>query len=216
MDATWMEVGGLLIRSPVTAGTNLLLAMQCAFYFWVLRTSNTRRAGNWGNFFLMMSIATLAGVFKHGARHLLGPTEFGAILATSNMGGALSTYFAQRATIASHAPTKMQRGLETAVGTQLFLFTAANVWPGPEIVLLIANSALGLLPVMAIEAVRRRMVRGAASVSAGLAVSILTGVVYAADISPAQWFNHIDLAHALMGLSFVMVYHGVRRESTWT
>ena len=33
MDSTWIDVAGLTIRAPVTAGTNLLLAGQCLLYY---------------------------------------------------------------------------------------------------------------------------------------------------------------------------------------
>jgi len=63
--------------------------------------------------------------------------------------------------------------------------------------------------VMGVEALRLR--RGASSgpwTLAGLGVSLFTGVVYVGHISMGVWFNHIDLAHVLMGISFWLMVRG--------
>ncbi len=89
---------------------------------------------------------------------------------------------------------------------------------GPELILLILHSAVGLIPVIVHEALHARDVRGAQLVAIGLSLSILTGVVYLAGLSAGVWFNHIDIAHVVMLVSFVFVYRGARQERTvtWT
>jgi hypothetical protein len=216
-DGAWVQIGGIVIQHPVTAGTNALLAAQCAAYFSILRASQNIRARLWGRFFLMMSVATFAGVFKHGVRHLLGEEVLVVVLAASNLGGGVSTYFAQRATIVSCASASCRAGWRRLVGAQLAAFLVANVVLGPELILLILNSAVGLLPVIIHEALHARDVRGSHLVSTGLALSILTGVVYLAGLSAGAWFNHIDIAHSVMLVSFVLVYRGARQDGApWT
>jgi hypothetical protein len=162
----------------------------------------------------MMSLATLAGVFKHGARHLLGEDALVAVLALSSLGGGVSTYFAQRATIESCAPPTRRAGYRRLIGAQLAVFAAVNVLLGPELILLILNTAIGLLPVIIHEALHRGDVRGAKLVAIGLSLSIFTGVVYLAGLSAGSWFNHIDIAHVVMLLSFALVYRGARQYGT--
>lgn len=219
METTWIELWGTTIKSPVTAGTNLLLAIQCATCFYVLRESPTPRARLWGCFFAMMSAATLAGVFKHGAGHALSVGGMGLVLALSNLASGASTTFAQRATIRTYADTpRTRRWWHRLVYAQLTVFISANLLVGPEIMLLIANTVLGLVPVIVIESMHRRKVCGAGPVAMGLSVSILTGAVYLLGVSLGRWFNHIDIAHALMGVSLLMIYVGVAqsREAAWT
>lgn len=208
MEPLWIEVGGLTIRAPVNAGTNLVLAIQCLVYYRHLRQGPGDRSRFWALFFAGMAVATLAGVAKHGLRHLMSPHWLLIVLWTSNLGSGVSTYFAQRATIAS-SPHHGRSRLERLVLAQLGVFLATNLAFGPEITLLIANTVLGLVPVIVIEA--RRALGGHACggwVASGLAVSILTGAVYILGLSLGPGFNHIDIAHALMGVSFYLILQG--------
>lgn len=211
METIWIEIGGVTIRSPVNAGTNLLLAGQCTACFLALRTGSDARRRRWGLFFAMMGVATLAGVFKHGARHLLDGSQLLTVLAISNLCSGLAVYFAQRATIATHAAETTRPAYRCLADFQLGIFMAANIVLGPGIGLLIANTAVGLVPVIAIEAAHRRTVAGAGLVATGLSVSILTGLVYLGGFSLGAWLNHIDVAHLLMGISFATISRGVRR-----
>lgn len=211
METTWIEVGGLTIRAPVTAGTNLALAVQCLLYYRFLRTGPSARSVQWSGFFMMMAVATLAGVVKHGFRHELAPSALLLMLWASNVAGGISTHFAQRATLVSHASEGITRRVSLLVDTQLVLFLTANIVMGPELPLLIVNTAVGLLPVIGAEArAARRGHAGSAWTAGGLSVSIGTGVVYIAELAVGPWLNHIDVAHLLMGLSFWMMLRGAR------
>ena len=207
---TWIEVWGVTIRSPVTAGTNLILALQCAYYALYLRGAGSERRTGWTLFFAAMALATLAGVPKHGLRHLLGGDLLASVLWTSSLASGAAVYFAQRATIASRTQSATRRRLEWVVGAQAALFLAANVALGPEMLLLIAHTAVGLIPVIVVEAFARRGGDGCGRwVASGLMVSLLPGFVYVFQISLGRWFNHIDVAHALMGVSFYLIVRGV-------
>ena len=207
METTSIELGGVLIQAPVTSGTNLLLAVQCAVYSARLRTDAEPRPRLWAGFFAMMSLATLAGVLKHGLRDTLPDGAFLGVLWISSVTGGVSTYYAQLATIRSHARDATALLLSRAALVQLVVFLAASVGLGPEMTLLIADTAIGLLPVIWFEA------RGCPEggwVAVGLAVSIGTAAVYIARLSVGPWLNHIDIAHALMGVSFLLIARGAR------
>jgi hypothetical protein len=224
METTWIEIGGLTIRAPVTAGTNLALAVQCALYFHSLRLrsvgfpslgfSSLRAGGEararlWGGFFLMMAFATFAGMFKHAFQHEMSETARGLLLWISNVGGGVSTYFAQRASLVFHAPVHVERRLEWLLRVQLILFLGSNIVLGPLLILLIVNSAVGLLPVIGVEAKAAHLGHpGSSWIAGGLSVSILTAGVYIVGLSIGPWLNHIDIAHFMMGASFWMMMRG--------
>ena len=209
MEPTSVVLGGILVAKPVSAGTNLLLCVQCALLYRRRRRAPDERARLWGSFFLWMSIATLAGVPKHGFAHLLSDAGYATVLWISNGAGGLSTWFAQRATISSHVSPGRRRCLEGVVGAQLVVFLAGNALLGPAIFLLIAHTAIGLVPVIAAEArAARRGRAGAGWVAAGLSVSIGTGIVYVAGLSLGPWMGPVDIAHVLMGVSFALIAVG--------
>lgn len=209
METTWLEIGGLTIRAPVTAGTNLLLCIQCAVYYRRLRSSSEARTRLWGGFFAWMAVATMAGSLKHGLRHELSESAFSSVLWLSSLTGALSTYCAQRATLVSYAPPRLTPPLERVARAQLGVFLAASVVLGPEILPLVVNTAVGLLPVIFAEAAAfRRGQRSGGWVACGLLVSIGTGSTYLLSLTLEPWLNHIDLAHLLMGVSFFLIARG--------
>lgn len=218
METTWFDVFGVSVRAPVTAGTNLLLAVQCLVSYHLLRASPSDRHRMWSGFFLLMGVATAAGAFKHGAQHLMGEELLVAVLAVSNLGSAVATYFAQRAAIVSYATRRHRVSLHALVGLQLGLFALTNVVWGPELVFLIPSVAIGLAPVLVAEGLHARRVAGAGLVSAGLAISIASGLVYAVRVSFGPWFSHVDVAHVIMAGSLFLVLLGVRRseEASWT
>jgi len=206
---TWIEVAGLTIRSPVTAFTNLLLSVQCCVYWRRLRSRRADRAGYWWLFFLAMAVATLAGVPKHGLRHVLPADVYLFVLWTSSLGSAASVYCAQRATLASAALNAGDGRLVRLCALQACVFLGANVALGPEMWLIVVHTAVGLIPVIGAEALAaRRGSRRAMWIAGGLGVSLLTGVVYVGRLSLGAWFNHIDVAHALMGVSFWLIVKG--------
>lgn len=211
METTWIEIGGFTIRAPVTAATNLVLAVQCFLYFRSLRTESGARSRLWSGFFLMMAIATLAGVVKHGFKHELSDTGLFLVLWVSSLTSGISTYYAQRATAAAHTRGQLKRRFDRLFQIQLFVFLAGNVALGPQMLLLVANTAAGLLPVIGVEAMAiRRGHPGSRWIAGGLSVSILTGAVYLVGLSLGPWLNHIDIAHLLMGVSFWLLVRGCR------
>lgn len=211
METTWIEIGGLLIRAPVTAGTNLALAVQCVLYARRLRATPGARARLWGGFFSMMAIATLAGALKHGFQHELSETGLFLVLWVSSLGSGISTYYAQRATAAAHAPGHLKRRFHRLFQVQLFVFLVGNVALGPRVLLLAVNAAAGLLPVIGVEAMAlRRGYPGSGWIAGGLSVSVLTGAVYMAGRSAGPWLNHVDISHLLMGVSFWLVGRAFR------
>ena len=216
---TWLEIGGLAIHSPVTALTNLVLTVQCWIYYRRLRNGSLDGAGYWSLFFLAMAATTLGGVPKHGFKDVMSAELYSTVLWISCLGSGVAVYCAQHATLVSHrlARTRMWSpglpgrgdwlGVLPAMQAAAYL-GAATLW-GPEMLLTAANTALGLSPIMVVEAVRLR--RGPSVggwVLAGLGVSLFTGVVYVGHLSMGVWFNHVDLAHVLMGISFWLMVRG--------
>jgi hypothetical protein len=209
MDETWLELGDVLIRQPVNAGTNLFLTCQCVAYGLLLRRSRDESTGRWSTFFLLMASATAAGVVKHGFGHELGAGAYAAILAISNVCAGLSTYAAQDATIRAHVPEQRQAAYRWGCRLQAMSFLAANVALGPELHLLIAHAAVGLVPVIVVESVAARDVSpGGRRIATGLTASLLSGVAYVGNLSPSPWFNHIDVAHMGMACGFHLILRG--------
>lgn len=210
MGAPSIDLGGVTIWAPITVGTNLALCLQCAWYHALLRSAGPAARGFWGLFFLWMAVATLAGAVKHGLRPDLGPWALSGVHWVSSVGGGLAVLSAQRATIRRSPGRRAGRWLERACTLQLLCYLVASTIFGPLVGVLIANTAVGLFPVIFTEADRaRRGVAGATWIAGGLGLSTLTALIYLFQISPAAWLSHVDVAHGLMGVSYWLVLQGV-------
>ncbi len=214
MEATWIELGGYTVHSPVTVGTNLLLAIQCILYSRSLSEAPSARARYWKGFFWFMSVATLAGAVKHGFRPELGVGSVAVVLWVSSLATGLSTFFAQMATAVTHDPPRARRWM-LIFSIQFATFVVGNVVFGPTMLLIIANTACGLLPVIVVEArASWTGYRPGMWVASGLIISIGTSAVYLLEISLSPWFNHVDIAHVLMGVSYAVLLAGSRGSVT--
>jgi hypothetical protein len=208
VDAAWVDVLGVRIQAPVAAGTNVALALQCAYFRWRLRRGVEPAIRLWALFFLAMAVATLAGAPKHALRHVLSPIELTSVLWISSLGSGLAVWAAQRATITSRAGLR-RVGLERASSLQLVAYLVANAAWGPHMSVLIANTVVGLLPVIHAEAGAARGGEPSGGwIAAGFGLSMITGLVYVAELSLGHWVNHIDVAHVLMALSYYLIARG--------
>jgi hypothetical protein len=216
MHTTSLEVGGVLVAHPMNTATNVLLAVQCTTYGLLLRRHRGAGTGEWAAFLLLMAAATGAGIVKHGFGYALGERAYEVVLAISNVTGGLSTYFAQLATVGRRAHP-LAATLRMVAYAQVMVFLAVNLVVGPELLLLIANTAVGLAPVIVVEGRSARSLRsGSGLIAAGLLVAMLAGLIYLADVSLGRWFDHIDLAHAVMALSFYAIARGAASRATPT
>lgn len=209
---TSIRIAGLTVLAPVTVVTNLALGVQCALYYRRLRTEPDDRGRFWGLFFLAMSVATLAGALKHGLPHATPSAGYELVLWACALGSAASVYCAQRATLASRpAGGRVWTALPALEACG---FLAAGLAVGPEMWLVVVNTAVGLVPVLAVESrAAWRGSRASAWVAAGLGVSTGSALAYVGHVSMGVWFNHVDLAHVLMGVSFLLLARGASGEA---
>jgi hypothetical protein len=193
--ASAIELAGVTIWAPVTAGTNVLLCMQCALYGRRLAPEREETRRSWGLFFAWMAVAAGGGALKHGFHPDLGPVALAAVHWVSTLAAGMAVWHAQR-------------------GPQLLAYLVANLALGPLVALMIINTAVGLLPVIFAEASRaRRGAPGSAWLAGGLTVSALPALVYALHLSPASWLSHVDVAHVLMAVSYWLVLVGASSAS---
>jgi len=208
-----IHVAGLTIYEPVTVVTDLALTAQCALYHRRLRGVPDVRGASWGLFFFAMAASTGAGSIKHGFPNALPDGVYETVLWAVALASALSVYHAQRATLASAWIGNGWRGWRALPACQVVVFAAAGLAIGPEMWLVVVNTAVGLVPVLVAESVAAA--RGSASstwVATGLALSLLTALVYVARLSVGVWFTQNDVAHSLMAVSFVLMVRGAAIE----
>jgi hypothetical protein len=203
-------VAGIVVYHPTNVLTDLALAVQSALLARATLRSDRIEALTWAAFFVLTSVSTSFGAFKHA----LGPDALALVrvpvLVSSGMAAAVATLMAQLATLQIHAPpARRRRVLGTLARVQLALFALAFVY-FDAFALVGVDTAVGLAPVLVAETKAAAGGRpGAGAIAAGLGVSLLAGAVYAAGLSPGPWFDHVDVAHALVFVALSWIRRGV-------
>jgi len=205
-------LAGLVMHHPTNVLTDAVLAIQCAVYGRELLREDRAETRTWAAFLVLMSISTALGALKHGLGAAAPAQVRVPVVVTSGMAAAVATLFAQLATFELHgvAPRRHRMLCALACG-QLTLFSLAFV-RSDSFALVGINTAVGLLPVLCVEAwAAWRGRSGARGIAVGLAVALVSGGAYAAAISPSPWFNRVDVAHAFMFVALASIRRGVGR-----
>ena len=209
MDPERFEVAGIVLRSPMAAATNVVLAAVCFASVARLRTARDVRTRMWRLFLVSLGMAALAGVVKHGLAEYAASSWHQAVTLLSNLSAGATVYYAQRATLETLLfGARSRQLLLTLVRLQLAVFALQAVLkPGFGVVML--HTGLGLAGVCAAEwaAYRRGLVTSGWHL-AGVAMALLPGVVYLLRWPSYPWFNHVDTAHVLLAGSCVLILKG--------
>lgn len=205
-------IGELVITSPVTTVTNLVMAAACARLAAGIQGANEPLARRWRQFFMALALALVAGAPKHGFGYARASSwVIGATIVSGLLAG-LAVYAAQRAALQSFAMhPSVERWIPRLFAGQLLglatfghTFMGALTFIGP-----------GLLTVLVAESMAwRRDVRGHGWIATGLAASIVPGATYLAGWPQWPGFNHVDLAHGLILVSLCAIGYGARLAAT--
>jgi hypothetical protein len=186
--------------------TDAVLAGQAGALCVRLRARGAA-ARAWCAFFGAMAVATAAGALRHALPDGAGVTITALLL--SNLASGAAVLAAQRAAL-FWQPHAARQGLADCFHVQLGAFgaTALLRW---DFLPALANTSIGLGWVLATAAAAARRGRpGAAAVAGGLGLGVLAAAVYVRGRAPTAWFDHVDIAHALMIGAFALLYRGAR------
>jgi di/tricarboxylate transporter len=214
-----IELGALKITEPVTAGTDLLIAL-IAIILAVLIFIRVRKIAepvgrnlSWFYFFLFMGLSTFAGALSHGLRYYLPGSAFLFMFTLMNVLSGVSSLYAQLATIDFEVENRTRRMKSFAV--LLFIcfimlviwirsFTVTNIYVTGTFLFVLYNH-------------RRSWKKGknpSKYICYGILISFITAFVFLFKISLSEWFNHKDIAHVFIMISLLVMYQGAKNIHT--
>lgn len=210
MSGVSMELAGITVQSPVSAGTNLLLAFQCGWYASRLHRARLPGREVWAGLFGFLAVGAALGVVKHGFPHLLPDPGVQAVRAGSNLALCAGVTCLQLGAIQRHvAPGRAGTLAHFLAGLLLgtvLLVNSRDRAMGPTAALM----ALGLAPVLLAEARHAWAAHRGQGLAAGLGVALLGGSAYALDVSPSRWLTRTDVAHVAFLLALPLIHRGAR------
>lgn len=201
-----IEIFGLVVSHPWTAVTNLALAAECFLMGWIVARRDVPQACLRACFLFALGWGALFGVTKHGFPDMAGHN---AIRFASNLGLGSAVTFAQlaaiRVRVSAPAPARVLTGLALL---QFSVFLGVSV-VNQDFVVPGLHLALGMPPILvAASWSALRGCRASRWTAAGLLIALGAGVVYALEVGLNAWFNHLDVAHLLLGCTVALMFVG--------
>lgn len=202
---------GFTLHEPVTVLTDLMLSAVGFYYSIKTRKSHAKL---WSVFFLILSLATLAGALGHG----LYTGKDNGFQLTARCLGLASVMIAEMAALRFDFMKPYSKLLQT-----LFIFqflTALTLLLRTHSFRIVAvNGTIGMgIIVSAIHLIAwRKDITGSNLILLGILINAIAGIVHKFALAPHIWFNHNDLAHVLMifglmafakGAQQLQQYHG--------
>ena len=214
MNDVAVQIGGLSVHSPVSALTNLALAVQAAWYAALLSRHGGIRGTMWPSFFAALAVGAALGVLKHGFPHLLASMGTSVVRGGSNLALCAGVVSLILGTVHHHGRRS---------STIKLLHFVAGLFAGTALALNLRSQAMGptgllmaagVMPVLFVEtwcAARFRH-SAASSLGVGLWIALIGGLAFALDVSPSPWFTRTDVAHVAFLLGLPWLYRGARHR----
>jgi hypothetical protein len=216
LDFPSIQIAGLTIHEPMTAFTDVLLSVLSFVLVARIRSRLHESFYNnaWRMFFLFFGISTSIGIVSHGFVSYFSADTNYILWMSMNAFASISVYFALQATI-RYSRTKVQnRELLKRINLTLLLsFLLLTIFLNNFEIFKI-HAAIGVLVIFFTYLTAwSRSLRGSGAIMLAFLVSILTVFVHTAQWSLSSWFNYKDLAHVMMMVSLMLVYHGMQLMS---
>jgi len=205
------EFLGLTFSEPITALTNLGIALICLYaYLQASKVSSYPGHRSWLYFFASLGLTTFMGFFSH----LFSSYDIHWFRVSGWIFGGLAAYFSQVASI--EQVTKKNTGILMWLSKFEFVsFLIALFWFQKfEVVLVI--TVIALLIVLAIHTYGyfSKILLGSELILIGFIISALTAVARLLKVSfHPVYFNYHDVAHLMMMVAALIILMGVRRAS---
>jgi hypothetical protein len=209
--STEIEAGGIIIRDPVTALTNIgIFAAGLISYLRLRKKPLDYPNRNWIFFFLLVGCSSLVGVIVHGFSFYTSPASHfkiwwamgviqGAGITLAQFGWASNIMKPFRVMVISICA--LQFGVFATLLYTTGSFEVAKI-----------HIALGLIPIMMHYIYKGiRGFKAEVLVATGIGVSALTALVHSLKISLGLWFNFNDISHVLIIASLIVMYQGVKK-----
>jgi hypothetical protein len=206
---TEIEIAGIVLRDPVTAATNVLMAAAGFYAWWPVRNSPVNYLRSWARFLFLLSVSSTIGIIVHGFSYYTGEIGLLRIWLAMGLVQCLGVSFAQIAT-AQHYFKEHLRWIVPLVLVQFIalgsVFLVKQQYSAAK-----TQLAVGMLPVLFWNMIQWKKGNEAAKwVALSVLVSVLTAAVHGFKISiNIHWCNFNDIAHVLVIVSLLLMRKAV-------
>ena len=213
MSTPSIEVFGLTVSEPATVLTNWIFASFCLLFGHKLfHNHSDKYQKNWSFYFLLIGLASITGGTAHGFF-----TYFGQNLhLVSWLFIGIGVYGSELATSYILPDGNSRKRFRTFSLIKLVIFFSSLIYfQSFEVVRI--NTAMGLvgmvLPIHLLDFMKNKR-QGSKTVVLAVIAMLAPAAVHAFRISYNDWFNHNDISHLVMILSFYVFYLGADKAGS--
>jgi hypothetical protein len=208
---TTIYIGDLAFHEPMTVFTDVIISSLCLLFYFRLKGKDKTLAF-WKIFFLFFGSSTFIGAISHAFFAVHSGTIYKIFWLTMQVTNGMAIYAAESAALQSVLRNSPSRPLfSKLISWQLILF-CASVFIVQNFIVVVINTALGLIPVMIFH---YKYARSNADrlIAHGILISFLTAIVHGTKLSLSAYFNSNDISHVLIMISLYYMYKGIKAGS---
>lgn len=211
MTDTTISISGVAIHEPMTAFTDLIIAILAITFYIQLKNKTDETTRRWSYFFLLLGLSTCLGACSHAFFSIHDGWQYKSFWLPMQIINGFAVYHAQQATFGSVLEDSSNKATwKWSYVIQLIVFISALLYIQKYIVTIIEN-ATGLIPIMVLHYQYKRSF--AKMIANGIAISFITAFVNLSKLSLHAYFNYNDIAHVFIMISLYVMYKGVNRRT---
>jgi hypothetical protein len=212
-----IEIFGLRVDEPVTAFTDVLVALIGIIGYLKIKAENNQKHVNlYSYFFLGTGICTfIAGMVGHAFLYRFDSDVQGKMVGWST--GIIGTCFAPFAALYHTKKWLNEKVFKILLFTCYLEIVISEVilFIHPSFLVVVAHTTFGLLLILTIlESINYSKTGSKLSLYLlyGVGFCVIAVMFHLTKISISRWFNYLDLSHVFMGLSMYIMVKGVLIE----
>ncbi len=212
---TTIYIGSLAVHEPVTVLTDFVItALSVYFYFQLNRVSEKDEATkNWKYFYGFMSISSFLGGCSHAFFAIHEGIGYKTFWLGMQLLNVFSIYYVQKSALYSVLQNSPQKKYWRISYKIQCVLAAASVFIFHNFLVVIINTAIGLVPVMLLHFRAAKQNKTNLWIAYGIVVLFATAIVNGMKLTIDAYFNHLDLAHVLIMVNISLMFIGIKRKA---
>jgi len=212
---TTITIGGVAIHQPVTAITDIILAIVCFCFFLKLKQIKNpdQSTKSWIWFYLFLSLASITGSSSHAFFAVHRGFGYDSLWLPMQLFNIFAAFSAQQATLYSVFKNSPNRNTWKWFSLILITFFSVSVFIFHNFLVVVIHSAIALIPVMIIHFIDSRKQKDSLYIAWGIVILFITAIIHSAKLSINEYCTYLDIAHVFIIASLSVMLIGIKRKA---
>ena len=212
---TTITIAGVALHQPVTAITDIILAIVCLYFFFKLKQIKNpdQSTKSWLWFYLFLSLASITGSCSHAFFAIHQGFGYDSLWLPMQLFNIFAAFSAQQATQYSVFKNSPNRNSWKWFSLILITLFSISVFIFHNFLVVIIDSGLALIPVMIIHFIDSRKHKDSQYIAWGIVILFITAIIHGAKLSINEYCTYLDIAHIFIIASLSVMLIGIKRKA---